>query len=93
MYKWPEMVYIDNMKNKMFQVRIQDPMHGGLFFFETATADEAVAMAQDFVPTGEITDVKEVKTWDDLDGRFCVEEITTEPQDFRPTLAPMAAYD
>ncbi len=89
------MLYIESMKNEttMFQVRIKDSMRGGLYFFETETADEAVAMAHDFVPGGEITDVKEVKTWDDLDGRFCVEEVQDEPQEVRPTSLPMAAYD
>ena len=94
MYVWPQGSYIESMKNKeTFQVRIQDPSwKGGIYYFEAFDLDEALRLAQSFCPTGKILEAKTVKAVS-LEDAFCTEEFPTEPQDFRPTLAPMAAYD
>ena len=94
MYRWGQGSYIENMKNKeTFQVRIQDPSwKGGIYFFEAYNLDEALRLAQSFCPTGKILEAKTVEAIK-LDAAFCTEEFKTEPQEFRPTLAPMAAYD
>ena len=77
----------------MYQVKIDHPMHGGLYFFETNGVRKAIAMALDFCPDGRVIEAKAIKEWNEVDGFICEEEFVTDGREYRPTLAPMAAYD